>query len=562
MSLAHLALTRRIDRLLDPHRGAGPGVTVGVVQEGALVLHRSAGLASVELGVPIGPETRFRVASVSKQFTCAAVLLLAAGGRLAVGDPVRAHLPELPEAYGAITLDQLMHNMSGLRDMLTLMRLGGADLGQPVASADLMAAICRQRGLNFAPGTRYLYCNSGFFLLGRVVEAVSGESLAAFLERRVFGPVGMTRTAHVPGPRIAVAGLATGYVRDGDGWGRAPHGFPIGGEGGLVSCVEDLALWDRELATGQRLGAALGRALAERVAFPDGTACPYARGQRVAPYHGVRTVSHSGLWPGYKTEFLRAPELGVAVIAISNDAGADPNMLAYRVLDMLAEGAPGWRAPEEPGGLEGWAGRYVDEATGVTADADVWEGRPRLRMNGVPMVLEAGEGWFAANRGSTILAARMDGDGLELALDAGHGMRLERVGEGAALPAGLAGAYASEEAGASWIFDGEGGVAWRAEGVAGDCLRVHMPDALFPSWMDVRLVRDSGGRVAGLDVEAGGYGRCATCGGRRRQPRRREPRRGRCPWRCGACRGGGRRCCRWWGLGRGCGRWRRLGRGP
>ena len=511
MTLARMALARRIDRLLEPHRGERPGVTIGVVQEGALVLQRSAGLASLEMGVAIGAETRFRVASVSKQFTCAAVLLLAEEGRLGVGDPVRAYLPE---AYGGITLDHLMHNMSGVRDMLTLMRLGGADLGQPVTSAALMGAICRQRGLNFEPGTRYLYSNSGFFLLGRVVEAVAGCPLAEFLERRIFTPLGMTRTAHVEHPRAAAAGLATGYVRDGTAWLRAPHGFPIGGEGGLVSCVEDLAFWDQELASGQRLGAALGRALVEQVAFPDGSICPYARGLRIAPYHGVDTVSHGGLWPGYKTEFLRAPGLGCAVIAISNDAGADPNALAYRVLDMLAERRPGWRAAVAGGPLEGWAGCYLDGATGVTADADFVEGQPRLRMNGVPLMPEPrDDGWLAVTRGATILAVRPSGDGLEMALDAGHRVQLKRVAEGGALPVDLAGVYVSEEAAATWTFDGEGGVvvdgpvvtgvAWRAEGVAGDCLRVPMPDVLFPSWIDIRLVRDAAGRVAGLEANAG-----------------------------------------------------------
>lgn len=516
MDLGLLTIERHVDRLLAPHRGSRPGLTVGVVQRGALVAHRSAGLASVELGVPIGPETRFRIASVSKQFTCAAVLLLAQDGKLAPDDPVCRHLPNLPATYGGVTLDHLMHNVGGVRDMLQLLRQGGADLGQPVTRADLLDAICRQDALNFEPGTRYLYSNAGFLLLGLVVERVAGEPLAAFLERRVFSPVGMTRTAHVEDPRAAVPGLATGYLPADGGWTRAPHAFPIGGEGGLVSCVEDLALWDQELATGRRLGPALGRALTERTSFPDGSACAYARGLQVASWHGVSTVSHGGLWPGYKTEFLRAPDLDLAVIAISNDGGADPNALAHRFLDLLAEGTPGYRPPPKPDpeGLAQLPGRWLDPETGITLDADLLDGRPRLRANGVPLMPEPTEdGWFAVHRGSVVLKVRPGMDSLEAEWDAGQRTLLRRVEPGAALPDTLPGTYTCDETAATWTFSEDGAVSvtgpvvasarWQAEGIAGDCFRIQQPDVLFPTWLDLRAVRDDAGRIAMLEVTAG-----------------------------------------------------------
>src|SRR5579863_2394595 len=159
--LKPLLLDRRVERLLAPWRQSiGPGVTIGVVIGDDLAIHQSAGMASLELGVPIGSETTFRIASVSKQFTCAAILLLAAEGRLSVDDEVRSHLPALPDLGHRITLDHLMHNTSGIRDMLEIMRLGGVDLGQPCEPRDLLDGVCRQRGLNFTPGSRYLYSNS------------------------------------------------------------------------------------------------------------------------------------------------------------------------------------------------------------------------------------------------------------------------------------------------------------------------------------------------------------------------------------------------------------------
>jgi CubicO group peptidase (beta-lactamase class C family) len=155
-NLDNLLLCRRIDCLLAPWRHAdGPGVTLGVVLGQELLVHESAGMASVELGVLISPATTFRIASVSKQFTCAAILLLATEGKLSLDDDVRDHLPALPDVGARITVAHLMHNTSGIRDMLEIMRLGGVDLGQPCQPEDLLAGVCRQNGLNFTPGSRY-----------------------------------------------------------------------------------------------------------------------------------------------------------------------------------------------------------------------------------------------------------------------------------------------------------------------------------------------------------------------------------------------------------------------
>src|ERR1019366_7898448 len=147
-TLESLRLQRIVDRLLAPWRWTtGPGVTIGVVREDTLVLHLAAGMANIEMGVPIGPGTTFRIASVSKQFTCAAILMLAAEGKLRVEDDVRDHIGVLPDLGHRITLAHLMHNTSGIREMLEIMRLGGADLGQPCGAQDLLDGVCRQRGL-------------------------------------------------------------------------------------------------------------------------------------------------------------------------------------------------------------------------------------------------------------------------------------------------------------------------------------------------------------------------------------------------------------------------------
>jgi len=516
------SLENRIDALIAPWRGeTTPGVTVGLVRGGELVAHRHAGMASLEHGVPIGPETRFRIASVSKQFTCAAVLLLAARGRLDIEAPARTLLPELPEACAAVTVAHLMHNTSGIRDMLEIMRQGGADLGTPLTQSDLLEGICRQRTLNFAPGSRYLYSNSNFFLLGLIVERLSGMTLAAFLDRELFAPLGMTATAHTPDLAVPVPHLATGYLLRDGAHVRAAHAFPLGGEGGLVSSVVDLAIWAANARGARVPSAAVLAALERQAPFENGTMNLYARGLVVRPWRGTVTISHGGLWPGYRTEYLRAPAHDAAVIVIANTGAADPALIAHRVLDMLLDRAGAVAAPPMPprNVVLPLAGRFIDEATGATLDIAVAEdGAVTLTTHGLAAVAEATEdGWLAVPRASAVFAVRAAGaDAVEVRQDAGIVSLWRRVPEAAALPDDLPGTYASDEMAARWVIArcatgmtvrAHGpvvrGPAWTVEPVTERDVRVHVPTTLMRAWLDVRLERDASGAIVAL-VASGG----------------------------------------------------------
>jgi CubicO group peptidase (beta-lactamase class C family) len=516
------ALANRIDRLIEPWRSdTTPGVTVGVVEGDVLVAHRHAGLASLELGVPIGAETCFRIASVSKQFTCAAALLLAERGQLDIEAPVRSLLPDLPAACDAVTVAQLMHNASGIRDMLEILRHGGADLGTPVTATDLLDGIRRQRTLNFAPGTRYLYSNSNFLLLGLVVERLAGAPLAAVLEREIFAPLGMTSTRHTPDVQTPVRNLATGYVvRDGS-IVRAAHAFPLGGEGGLVSSVVDLAIWAANARTGRVPGPGVIAALERATPFRNGTPNHYARGLRLRRYRGVPTVSHGGLWPGYRTEFLRTPRQDAAVIVIANHGGIDPNLLAHRVLDIVldrhgAVAVPPLPAKEQVAGL---AGRYMDPDTGATLDIDVAEdGTVTFTANGLPATAEVTEdGRLGVPRSGVPITVRGAGpDAVEVEQDAGVIGLWRRVARGATLPDDLPGSYVSDEMGAHWIIArGDGGMsvrahgpvvrgpAWPLEAITAEDVRVHIPATVGRSWLDVRIRRNAEGAITDLVVQGG-----------------------------------------------------------
>jgi D-aminopeptidase len=514
MSLDLLRLRRALRHLLASYDVPGsPGASIGILRGDALLAQESAGLASIELGVPIGPDTAFRIASVSKQFTCAAILLLAREGKLSVEDDIRRHLPELPEFGATVTLAHCMRNSSGLRDMLELMRLGGVELAEPVSADDLLAAVGRQRSLNFAPGSRFLYSNTGFMLLGCIVERVSGQPFGRFLAQRLFTPAGMTCTRHVASTAELVPGLACGYLPGtGGGFRRARHAFPLGGEGGLVSTVEDLALWVRHLTRKP----ALDDALQAQAAFPDGSLNAYANGVEVRYWRGLRTVSHGGLWPGFKTCFLRLPAHDLAVIAIANHGGIDAHHLAHQALDLVLEGTAGVAPrPALPAGLARLTGRWI--ATEGTANFDFEldaEGTPWVTQHGLPFALVSTEdGRLAARRAAIEFILEPADEALLLHADAGQRTTFRRAPAEAALPIGLAGQYRCAELGTDWTVTMQDDAPvvlvrgplrhagpWRLEPIAPDLMRLHVPGDAWQSWFDVAVRRDSAGKATALEA--------------------------------------------------------------
>ena len=321
-------LQQRLDRLFNSvtPRGA-PGCVVGVQRGGELLFRGAYGLASLELAVPLTPRSRFRIASVSKQFTVTAVLMLAAMGRLRLDDEVHVHVPELAPLPHPVTLEQLMRNTSGLPDFLEMLRLGGVGLEARIDRATMLRCIARNRHLNFAPGSRFLYSNSNFLLLGLVVERLAGCSLGDFLQQQVFGPLGLHDTVLEVACDTPLPGLATPYLPDGQGgWRRAMHGFEHGGEGGLVSCIDDLLLWSRELgrtAPGRLPVAPLAQ-LASPTQLTAGQPSPYARGMEHSVVDGLSAVGHGGLWPGFRTELLHLVDSGLSVVVISNNGASQP----------------------------------------------------------------------------------------------------------------------------------------------------------------------------------------------------------------------------------------------
>jgi hypothetical protein len=332
----------------------------------------------------------------------------------------------------------------------------------------------------------------------------------------------MTMTRHTPCTTALVPGLATGYFPAPDGWRRVLHNFPLHGEGGLVSSVEDLALWHAQFGLPQLHHDALATELTALTPFVNGAPNTYARGLRIRTWRGMGTVGHDGLWPGFKTSFVRVPQHQVAVICISNDATADPHDLAFQVVDALFDGTPFVHAVPP---LPDWAsaaaltGCYLNRATGATVDlARDAKDRVTASINGVATFLVPTEdGRLATSRGSGDFTLRCDGAAIEVERDAGVTETLHRVTPGAHLPMDLPGRYANPDTAATWTITATDTVAelrvagpllaaagpWEIEPIEGDVIRIYTPLTLYHGWLDTLVLRDASGRITGLHVDGG-----------------------------------------------------------
>jgi CubicO group peptidase (beta-lactamase class C family) len=338
-------VTAQIDALFaevaGEHAGAGaPGCAMAVVDHGKVVLARGYGLADLAQRLPITPRTVFDIASTSKQFTAASVLLLAERGRLSLGDDVRKYVPELPRYPASVTLGELIHNTGGLPDYIDLLEKSGRRYDEFTGDADALAVLAHQPDLLFKPGTAFKYSDSGYFLLSLVVRRVTGLSLRQFAAANLFGPLHMTDTQYVDDLHHPIPRRATGYSPAGSGFRIDQSNWQQTGDGAVNSTVLDLAKWAASFDTGA-LGSIAGKRLpADLLALgtlADGTTLPYAGGLVLDKLHGEPRVRHAGNWCGYRAELMRFPDRHLAVITLCNLGSANPTSLCEKVAELYLD---------------------------------------------------------------------------------------------------------------------------------------------------------------------------------------------------------------------------------
>ncbi len=313
-----------------------PGCALAVSHRGRIIYERCYGMANLSHDIPIVPTTAFHVASLSKQFTSAAVLLLADQGRLSLDDDVRRYIPELHDFGVRLTVRHLLHHTSGLRDQWDLLILAGyrysLDL---ITDDDVLELVRRQRELNFQPGTEYLYSNTGSTLAGQIVKRVSGRSLREFTTQNIFEPLAMTNTYFRDDHAEIIKGEAFGYTARKDGRFRLSiTNFDTVGATSLYSTIRDLAKWDANFYKSIIGGADFPLKMVETQPLTSGRANYYAMGLMLLKYRGLAVVEHSGADAGYRANLLRFPDQQFTTIILSNTVTV-PAALSRMVADLF-----------------------------------------------------------------------------------------------------------------------------------------------------------------------------------------------------------------------------------
>ena len=522
---------RRIDQLFSAYGGENsPGCALGVIRAGALVYQKGYGKANLEFGVPIDPDsTVFDIGSVSKQFTAAAILLLVQDKKISLDDDIRRYLPELPDYHEVITLDHLLYHTSGLRDFTVLMTMGTGVRQIDYRSAeDAWEVIKRQKRLNHPPGAKFVYSNTNYFLLGQIVERVSGKRLGEFLHERIFQPLGMRHTSVRDRHDTVVPQFASAYALDESGAHRLNEiNWEFTGSSSILSTVTDLAKWDGNFDEPRVGGEWLVQQLQRNGIRNDGVKLDLGRGLFTGQYRGVKAIYHPGATAGYNAQFFRLPEERFSTVILCNVDKANAASLSFTVADVFladeiskrraSAARPTADAAIVPAALAGtgqgnYAGTYLDRYsqslhTVQFADGKLWYAAPHQKA----LALEpTGERRFRLpGKATSSLAFSSQGKRrlLTVARGSGEPAELERVRP---LPAGpqalgdYSGAYASPEIDVRWTFVIRDGKLYKQarrekekpmEAVFEDAFTVAEDSEL------IRFRRDGSKRVTGFTVD-------------------------------------------------------------
>lgn len=320
------------------HPGS-PGCALAVIRAGEILYENGYGQANLDWDVPITPSTVFYAGSVSKQFTAAAIALLAREGRISLDDDIRTYFPEIPDYGTPVTIRHLIHHTSGIGDTYRLMRDAGVDVASVFSDSQTVALIASQPALDFEPGSRYRYSNGGYFLLSELVERVTGQSLRELARDRFFEPLAMRDTHFHDNAGHIVERRAMSYGGAGDAGFTQTYmtNFDKVGAGGLYTTVRDLARWDAEFYEETIGGPGFTGLLLTRGILNDGEVLPYAFALRHGEHRGEPTVGHSGSMMGFKAHLLRLPERRLTVATLCNLGSIDPGTLSHRVADLYLD---------------------------------------------------------------------------------------------------------------------------------------------------------------------------------------------------------------------------------
>ena len=318
----------------DFSKPGAPGASLAVIKDGRVVYGKAYGLADVDNNVPASTSTNYRLASVTKQFTATAILKLVEQGKLSLEDRLTDVLPGFPNYGHEVRIRHLLNHTSGLVDYEDF--VPDSQTVQ-VHDADVLKLLSRIDSAYFPAGTKFRYSNSGYALLALIVEAVSGNSFAAFLKENIFDPLGMNHTVALQNGISAVDNRAFGHSRSGNSFVRTDQSntSAVLGDGGIYSSVEDLFKWDQDLYASHVVGAALRQQSFTPGVLNDGMPTTYGFGWYIEPYTHLTSVYHTGSTRGFRNAIFRLPDQHLTVIILTNRNEGEPVEIARKIADIV-----------------------------------------------------------------------------------------------------------------------------------------------------------------------------------------------------------------------------------
>ncbi len=333
-----LSIEERIDQILDPIVSPDhPGCAIAAFKNGEPVFTKGFGMANLDHDIANTPQTVFRIASVSKHVTAVCMLLLEDEGLVDLDTDIRTYLPELHDHGHKITIRHLLHHTSGLREYSSLMVMCDIEESDNWEKEEALRMICRQRGLDFVPGERYSYCNSGYFLCSIICERVSGKTLRQFADENIFQPLKMSQTHFHDESTEVVKLRANGYSPAGNNRYRLDEtGLDQVGDGGIYTTVHDFGKWTDALIRDQWKPGLLQRLLSP-FTLNDGQELDYRFGIDESTYRGFRRLSHGGAWVGYRSQMWILPEEGWVFLCFANRSNFNPGRVLRLTSEVIAE---------------------------------------------------------------------------------------------------------------------------------------------------------------------------------------------------------------------------------
>jgi CubicO group peptidase (beta-lactamase class C family) len=338
-SFAQNSLHNAVDSLFSSFNSNTPGYAIAIIKDGKIEYEKGYGMSNLESGAPITPSTIFHLASVSKQFTSFCIYLLAEKAKLNLDDPVQKYLPDLPHYLYPVTIRNLLQHTSGIRDQWELLGLSGTSEPDQITQQNVLDIIYRQKELNFKPGDKWMYSNSGYSLLAEIVEKVSGERFPDYIQKHVFQPLGMKNSFINDNPQKIILSKASSYeaANEKNKYLKKELNYSNYGATDMNSTVHDLSFWIMEFEKIAGENKTILGKMQQRGILNNGDSIQYGSGLFIDKYKGLQRIFHDGNDAGFQTFLGYFPEKDLGIIVLSNLLSENPTGKAMRIADIYLQ---------------------------------------------------------------------------------------------------------------------------------------------------------------------------------------------------------------------------------